>query len=84
MMNKALVEVYVPASGDTFDVFVPLDCKLFEVTKMLASVVGELTVGHYQASTGTALCSADTGTILDINKVVYELGIKNGSKLLLI
>jgi len=84
MSNKALVEVYIPASGERFDVWIPLESKMSEVKLMISKALGEISGGMYQANDETVLCDADTGCVFDINTEVAELGIENGSRLLLI
>lgn len=80
-MDKILVEVYIPASNDTFDVLIPLKSKLYEVIYLLANTLSELTEG-YEIKANTPLCDRHTGEILDINKTVKELSLRNGSKLM--
>lgn len=83
-MHKILVEIYNPASNHTFDVFIPLESKLYEVTLLLSNAVSELSNGFYKATEQTALCDRSSGQVLDINLTVEELGLKNGSKLMLL
>lgn len=82
--NKALVEISVPAAGEKFDVFIPLESKMSEVIKMVSAVLSDLSKGKYKASGDAVLCDAKTGTIYDINMEIAELGIKNGSHLMLV
>lgn len=84
MSNKVLVEIAVPASGMKFDVFIPLDIKMSDVVKMVATSLTDLSEGKYIATNEAVLCDASTGVICDVNREVAELEIKNGSKLLLI
>ena len=84
MNNKVLVEISVPASGDKFDVFIPLDSKMSEVLKLVSAALSDLSGGRYNASGEAVLCDAKTGIIFNINLEVAELGIKNGSQLMLI
>ena len=81
--NKALVEITVPVSGEKFDVFIPLDSRLSEVLSLVSSALSDLS-GEYKATPDAVLCDADTGIIYNINMKVAELGIKNGSRLMLI
>lgn len=81
-MDKILVEVYIPASDETYDIMIPQHSKLFEVMYLLASTLSELTEG-YELTTDTPVCNRKTGEILDINSTVKELGLINGSKLML-
>lgn len=83
-MDKVLVEVYVPASEKEFDVFLPLESKLYEVLALLAGTMTELSQGFFAATEDTILCDRKTGAILNINQSVEENGLVNGAKLMLI
>lgn len=83
-MDKALVEIFVPALNLTFDVFIPLLSPMYEVLELLKKAVTEMSDGLFIAADSTAICHRSDGTILNINLSVYELEIKNGSKLMLI
>ena len=83
-MHKILVEIYNPAAEKSYDVFIPLKSKLYEVSFLLSNAISELSEGYYQASEQTVLCDRSTGEIFDINQTVEELGLKNGSKLMLL
>ena len=84
MNNKALVEISVPAAAKKYDVYIPLDTKMFEVVRMVATALSDLSEGNYKATDDAILCNADTGIIYNVNMEVGELGIKNGTRLMLI
>lgn len=84
MNNKALVEISVPAAAQKFDVFIPLESRMSEVIRLVSSAVSDLTGGKYRATGDAILCDADTGIIYNINVEVAELGIRTGSRLMLI
>lgn len=84
MNNKALVEIFVPAAREKYDVYIPLESKMSEVIKMVAGALTELSNGKYKATDEAILCDADTGIIYNVNIEVAELGIKTGSHLMLI
>lgn len=84
MNNKALVEIYVPATAQKYDVFIPLESKMSDVIKMVAGALSDLSNGNYKATDEAILCDADTGIIFNVNMEVAELGIKTGSRLMLI
>jgi hypothetical protein len=83
-MDKVLVEVYVPAAEKEFDVFLPLESKLYEVLHLLAGTLTELSDGHFAATPDTILCDRSNGEILNINCTVGENRLANGTKLMLI
>ena len=82
--NKALVEIFVPASGECFDVYIPLESRVSEVVRLAAAAISDLSEGKYKATEDAVLCDAKTGIIYNVNIAVAELGIKNGSRLMLI
>ena len=84
MNNKVLVEILVPAAAQKYDVYIPLESKMSEVVIMVAGALSDLSNGKYKATNEAILCDADTGAIFDVNIEVAELGIKNGSHLMLI
>lgn len=84
LSNKALVEISVPAAAKKFDVFIPLSSKMSEVIQLVSSALSDLSDGNYKATEDVILCDADTGIIFNINMEVAELGIKTGSRLMLI
>ena len=55
-----------------------------EVIQLVSSALSDLSDGNYKATEDAILCDADTGIIFNINMEVAELGIKTGSRLMLI
>ena len=84
MNNKALVEIFLPAAGQKYDVYIPLDSKMRDVVKMVSGALSDLSNGKYIANNEAILCDAETGMVFDVNIRVAELGIKTGSRLMLI
>lgn len=83
MMDKVLVEIYIPAMNISYDMFIPLMSPMYVSLDLIKKVISLLSQGQYQADGNSILCHA-TGDILNINLSVHELGIHNGSKLMLI
>ncbi len=83
-MEKILVEVFLPASGQTYDVYIPLGSKMSEVVYIISHLMSDLSKGTYQCCEDAILCDSDTGMIFNINLSIYELGLRNGSRLMLI
>lgn len=83
-MDKYLLEIFVPASGQTLDVWVPKQSKLFEVAWLLSGAMAELSQGELAGTDEMVLCDRHSGSVLDINQTVEELGLLNGSKLMLL
>ncbi len=83
-MKKYLVDVYLPASGDHFDAFLPVNKSIGEVISLLAETVVPLTGNSYERTADTVLINAASGEVYDFNTTVLDSGIKNASKLILI
>lgn len=83
-MDKILIEVYAPILGRSFDIFIPQESQMFEVLDLVKKAIADMSDGLFAANESTALCNRNDGTILNINLPVYELGLHNGSKLILI
>lgn len=83
-MDKVLVEVYVPVLENSFDFFIPLQSQMSEVLELMKKGVVELTDGVFISDETSCICHRDSGAIININKSVLELGIRNGSRLMLI
>lgn len=84
MLNKILIEVYIPVSQRTFDVFVPRKSRLAEILALLKKIVPELSAGYFVAGRDTVLCSRREGAIYDLNLTPEELGLENGAQLMLL
>ncbi|MCY9692059.1 methyltransferase [Paenibacillus alginolyticus] len=83
-MNKLLIELYIPAVNQTYDIYIPTSLKFHEIEAMLISAAVELSNGTFAASSDTVICDRFSGQLLDVNKFALELGLQNGSMLMLI
>jgi hypothetical protein len=83
-MDKILVEIYLPAANRNYDVYIPLKSKLHEIVALLAVAVTELSAGYFTGTNDTVICDKVTGIVFDINMSAEEIGLYNGSKLMLI
>lgn len=83
-MDKIIIEVYLPAAGKSFDVSIPRSLKVWEIASLLSGALAELSDGSFAPSEQTTLCDRGSGAILNLNITAEELGLKNGSKLMLI
>lgn len=83
-MNKVLVNIYFPAVCSSYDVYIPCESELSEISEMLRSICGELTDHMYLATENSVICDRVTGNVLDVNMTPDELCLVNGSKLMYI
>ena len=83
-MKKYLVNVYIPATGKHLDVYLPTGKQIGEATRLIANMAESLSNGSYKSTINTMLLNANNGEPLDNNKTVYDVGIRNSYKLILI
>lgn len=83
-MNKILIEVYVPVAEKEYDIIVSTNLMMYELIELVSKVITEMSEGLYAAGIDAVLCNREDGTIYNINLSVEELGLKNGSRLMLI
>lgn len=84
MTDKVLVNLYVPVLNVSYDIFIPLQSRFFEVTDLIKRAVLELSEGQFIPSQDTVIAHRASGKIFDVNRTVFELEIGNGTKLMLI
>lgn len=82
-MNKVLVKVCVPAMGGSYDMFLPVDVPIRDVSRVMADGVTEITNGKYLTSEYEQLCQAPSG-LLNPSLTLEDYGIKDGMQLFLI
>ena len=83
-MNKVLVKICVPSTGDCFDMFVPIDVPIRDVTRILADGVAELTNGSYLSSKTEQLCQKEPTGLLNPALSLQDYGICDGMQFYLI
>lgn len=80
---KLLVNVYIPAIAESYDILVPRSMRIKNVVTMIASSVEGLSNHLYVASGEECLCSADKNILLRSNATLEQYGIQNGDHLVM-
>lgn len=83
-MKKYLVDVYLPAAGKHFDVFLPENKYIGEAVSLIADAVIPLAGNSFARTPDMLLINANNGYVYDFNKTVFDAGIRNSAKLILI
>lgn len=83
-MNKVLVKLYVPILEEKYEIWVPLNKRINNVIKLLVRTINELTGGEYTPTSIPMLYDRSTGNPIDINSIVNDTGIRNGTELVMI
>lgn len=83
-MNKVLVKLYVPTIGKEYDVWIPVNRRIYNVIKLIVKTINEFTNGEYIPTKLPVLYDKKTSRPYDINLTIAEAKIKNGSEIILI
>lgn len=84
MKNKINVDVLVPSINETYSLFIPINKNVGEIICLLNQAINELTEGIFPISNNLSLINLYTGDVYDINLLVKNNKILDGSKLVLL
>ena len=84
MKNKINVDIVVPSLNRTFNLFIPVNKTVGEVIHLVNKAINELTEGIFPISNNLSLINLYTGDVYDINLLVKNNKILDGSKLVLL
>ena len=78
--NKVLVNLYVLSIGKSYEIFVPVNEKVGNITRLLnANLFNDI-----QAGKNCVLMNTEEGVCYENNQLIRDTSIKNGTKLILI
>ncbi len=83
-MNKVLVKLYVPVIEKEYDIWLPINKKVYKITSLIVKSVNELCGGYYTPSKTAMLYEKNTAKPYNMNLNVKENNIKNGTEIILI
>lgn len=79
-----MVDVYLPALGNHYDVYLPAGKRIGEAVRLLAGIIESLSGGGFVGEADSVLIDADDGKPMEHGISVYDAGIRNSSRLILI
>lgn len=82
--NKVLVSVNVPILEKKYDIYFPVNRKISNVIGMIKSSLSQLSQGTFDVSGEYILYNQENGEPYDMNILVRESSIRNGSKVILL
>ena len=83
-MNKILVEIYIPIIEEKYDVWLPKNKKIYNIIELLLKGIYELSKEEYYGDKYPTLYNKLTGKFYDLNAIIKDTDIKNGTQLILI
>lgn len=83
-MNKVLVKVFFPKIDKSYDVWIPVNKRIYTIIALISKGVNELNNGIFQPEEIPILYNKLTGEYYNLNILVKDTNIKNGTELILI
>lgn len=80
--NKILIQVYLPLFEEEYDLFVPINKRIGTIKQLFEKSVVEQNP-NYKIREDTNFYSRDTGKVLDVQLLVKDSELKNGSRVIL-
>lgn len=84
MMNKVLVNLYVPMLDKSYDVFIPVNEIMWKINRLLTKSISDLVDGSFPLDKNYILVNIENGRIYDNNEIVINTDIRNSTKIALI
>lgn len=83
-MNKLLIKVLVPKLEASYEIFVPINKKMHIIRKQIIQAINELNDNALGIDDDILLYDKLTGEAFNLNEMVKDSGLKNGSELILV
>lgn len=84
MNNKVLVKLILPELDNSYDIYIPINIRIASVIKLLNESLTDISKGEYVPKNNRNLFNVDDGNPYNLNSLVRETNIRNGSEIVLI
>ena len=84
MMNRVLIRVYVPLLEKKYDVWVPINKKVYEIIINLIKGINSINKIEYDMKEIPNLYDKESSEVYDINAKIIDTNIRNGSEVILL
>lgn len=81
--NKILVQVYLPLIEEEYDMFIPINKRIGTIKQLFEKHLSEQN-SSYVIKEDANFYSRDTGIIYDVQLLVKDSDLKNGSRIILL
>lgn len=84
MNNKILIRLYIPLIEEEYDIFIPINKRVGTIKQLLEKCISEQNDNGYVLTEDTNLYSKETGKVYDVQLLVKDTDLKNGSRVVLL
>ncbi len=81
--NKILIQLYIPLIEEEYDIFIPINKRVGTIKQLIEKNISEQSNG-YIIKEDTNLYSKETGKVYDVQLIVKDTDLKNGSRVVLL
>lgn len=81
--NKILIQLYIPLIEEEYDIFIPINKRIGTIKQLIEKNMSEQAMG-YIIKEDTNLYSKETGQVYDVQLLVKDTDLKNGSRVVLL
>ena len=82
MENKVLINLYIPLLEKKYELFLPVNKKVSEIIYLIGNSLTDITGGYYIYKKTERLYSRINGKEYNINEMIKNTNIRNGSELI--
>lgn len=83
-MNRVLIRVYIPLLEKKYDVWVPINKKVYEIIINIIKGINAINRIEYDMTKIPNLYDKESSEIYDINVRIIDTNIRNGSEVILL
>ena len=84
MNNKILIQLIVPEIEEQYDLYIPVNRRIGSIIILLKKSLNELSEGLFNLDKKRNLFNHNTGKMYNINDIIRETDIRNGTILVFI
>lgn len=83
-MNRVLIRVYIPLLEKKYDVWIPINKKVYEIIVNLIKGINSINKIEYDIKEIPNLYDKESSEVYDINAKIIDTNIRNGSEVILL
>lgn len=84
MMNKIIIRVYIPSLELSYDIKVPINKKIYKITRLIVKAINEINGGFYTPNKLPLMYNKKTATPYNMELTFKDANIKNGTEIILL
>lgn len=84
MGNKVLVTLYVPHLDRKYDLYIPVNKRIYAIIDLIKKTIFELSNGEFNIKEDYELYNLDNGYLYNMNDLVRNTDIRNNSRIVIV